>query len=184
MEQREICDLIRRCRERDDDAFSDLVSRSTPLMNKEVGEFSASGIGFDELFSEACIALHSAALKYDREQSTVTFGLYAKVCIRHRLIDLAEANSSRRESDIDVDSISVTPALDSRLADAERFELLMRHSKGILSDYEYKVLILHVQGYKTSQIAELLGRERKSVDNAKNRIFKRLRETIGENPTI
>jgi RNA polymerase sporulation-specific sigma factor len=153
-------------------------------MNKEVGDISANGISFDELFSEACIALHSAALKYDTEQSTVTFGLYAKICIRHRLLDLVSASSSVTESDIDVDSITVTPSLDSRLADAERFELLMQKSKGILSDYEYKVLILHVQGYKTSQIAEALGREPKSVDNAKNRIFKRLRETIGESPTI
>jgi RNA polymerase sporulation-specific sigma factor len=94
------------------------------------------------------------------------------------------ASSSVTESDIDVDSITVTPSLDSRLADAERFELLMQKSKGILSDYEYKVLILHVQGYKTSQIAEVLGREPKSVDNAKNRIFRRLRESIGESPTI
>lgn len=184
METLEIRDLISRCRMRDDDAFSELVSRYTPLMNKEVSEFMASGIGFEELFSEACIALHLAALKYDIEQSTVTFGLYAKVCIRHRLIDLAESNSSIHESDIDVDRISVTPALDSRLAAAERFELLMRLSKGILSDYEYKVLILHVQGYKTAQIAEMLGREPKSVDNAKNRIFRRLRESIGESPTI
>ena len=184
MEQREICDLIHRCRERDNDAFSELVNRYTPLMNKEVGEFSASGIGFDELFSEACIALHSATLKYDTEQSTVTFGLYAKVCIRHRLIDLVRANSSSSESDIDVEKISVTPSLDSRLADAERFKLLMNRSKSVLSDYEYKVLLLHVQGYKTAQIAEMLGRESKSVDNAKNRIFRRLRETIGENPII
>ena len=39
----------------------------------------------DEAFSEACVALHSALGTYDISQNKVTFGLYARTCVYHRL---------------------------------------------------------------------------------------------------
>ncbi len=185
MESTEICELIRRCRDKDDDAFSELVLRYTPLISKEIGSFSSSPLSADEMFAEAYVALHSAAMSFDIEQSSVTFGLYAKVCIRNRLIDAASAvKKIDTVSESDLEEVTSASSIDTRLADIERFEALMLHSKRLLSDYEYKVLIFHVQGYKTAEIARLHGRDRKSVDNAKNRIFRRLREFINENPSV
>lgn len=183
MEEKEIFQLISAVRNGNDGAFSDLVSRYTPLMNREVSEFSSSKISFDEMFSEACIALHSAAMKYDMMQDTVTFGLFAKICIHRRLIDLSKS-SQVRESLIDVEKISVSHPIDSRLAEEERFNSLMSVSKTLLSNFEYEVLILHVQGYKTARIAEILSCNSKSVDNAKNRIFKKLRAYFSEHEEI
>ena len=183
MEEREILELIALVRQGDDVAFSELVSRYTPLMHKEVSEFNISGISFDEMFSEACIALHSAAIKYDIQQNTVTFGLFAKICIHRKLIDLSRTRPTP-EISFDVDKIPVTPSIDSRLADAERFKLLIDQSKNLLSDFEYRVLTLHIQGYKTARIAEILSSGAKSIDNAKNRIFKKLREYFSEHNDI
>ncbi len=183
MEEKEVFQLISEVRRGNDAAFSDLVSRYTPLMNKEVSEFSTLGISFDEMFSEACIALHSAAMKYDILQTTVTFGLFAKICVHRRLIDLSKSLASK-ESVIDVEKVSVTYPIDSRLAEAERFNSLMSVSKTLLSDFEYEVLLLHIQGYKTARIAEILSCESKSIDNAKNRIFKKLRTYFSEHKDI
>ena len=71
-------------------------------------------------------------------------------------------------------------SLDNRLADREIFDNLLVSAKDLLSDYEYRVLLLYIQGYKTAAIADMLDRSAKSVDNAKARLFKRLRAEIGD----
>jgi DNA-directed RNA polymerase specialized sigma24 family protein len=55
----------------------------------------------------------------------------------------------------------------------------MKCARDLLSDYEYQVLMLHIQGYKTSEISAAVGRDTKSVDNAKARLFRRLRDALG-----
>jgi RNA polymerase sigma factor (sigma-70 family) len=183
MEEKEILELLPLIRQGSDVAFSELVNRYTPMMNKEVSDFSISGITFDEMFSEACIALHTAAIKYDLMQNTVTFGLFAKICVHRKLIDLSRTHHVP-EFSFDVDRIPVTPSIDSRLAEAERFDSLLSLSKSLLSDFEYDVLLLHVQGYKTARIAEFLSSNAKSIDNAKNRIFRKLRTYFSEHKDI
>ena len=69
-------------------------------------------------------------------------------------------------------------AIDVSIISRETADKLISAAHEILSDYEYKVLMLHSQGYKTAQIASALGRDAKSVDNAKNRIFRRLRSEL------
>jgi RNA polymerase sporulation-specific sigma factor len=174
MEKIDICDLVALVRDGDNLAFAELIKRYTPLINKEIGDCADSGLSVGELYAEACIGLHRAAVTYDTSK-TLTFGLYAKICIYRRLIDLRRANNVPR-SDVDVDKLYVTPSIDSRLAEAERFDLLMSRSKELLSDFEYQIFVLHVQGYRTARIGEILSVTPKSVDNAKNRLFRKLRE--------
>ena len=56
----------------------------------------------------------------------------------------------------------------------------MQSAEKILSEYEYSVLMYHIRGYRTADIAKRLLRPAKSVDNAKARIFKRLRDAFGD----
>ena len=62
----------------------------------------------------------------------------------------------------------------------EAIDSLLNSARKLLSDYEYRVLILHIQGYKTAAIAKMLSRSAKSIDNAKSRLFRRLRLQLGE----
>ena len=180
-ESLELRALILRCRERDDEAFSRLVSLYTPMMRKVISGFAGAVLGFDECFSEAILALHSAAMRYDLEQTDVTFGLYARICVHHRLVDYLRAHDTLPlVRECDVESVSDSDLLERRIVDRETVELLMKSAKTLLSDYEYRVLILHMQGYKTSVLAKKIGKSAKSVDNAKSRLFKRLRDAVGE----
>ena len=175
----EINDLIVACRERNDSAFDELVSRYTPMIHKVISGFSTSH-EFSELFSEACVALHSAMLRYDLEQERVTFGLFARVCVHHRIVDFLRSESGQSVVDRDVDDVSDSDSIERGLVEREAFEYLMNSARELLSDYEYRVLVLHIQGYKTSAIAKFLQRDAKSVDNAKYRIFSRLRGLLGD----
>lgn len=180
-ENADIRDLILLCRERDDDAFDELVRRYTPMMRKVVTGFGPSSYDFDELFAEGCVALHIAAQRYDTRQDEVTFGLYARICVRNRILDmLRRAEAEHSLTELDVEQMSDEQSVEERLVDREIFDRLLVSAKGLLSDYEYRVLLLHIQGYKTARIAAVLGRSAKSVDNAKSRLFRRLREEIGD----
>ena len=174
MEDFENLELVALVKEGSDAAFSELVRRYRPLIGREICDFEIPSATQDELLSEAYYALHSAAKTFDSERH-LTFGLYAKICIHNQLIDFAKKSRRVVRGDVDVEKITVTPKIASKLADAEEFENILGISKTLLSDLEYKVLIYHVQGYKTAKIAEALAITPKAVDNAKNRMFTKLR---------
>ena len=180
-EDADVNSLIIESRSKDDSAFRELVRRYTPMMKKAILSFSEkSAFEYDELFSEACVGLHLAVESFDLEQDEVTFGIYARACIYHRLVDLVRSLKSRLQIvDVDMDSFSVVSDPESVIVDRERFESLLREASTLLSEYEYKVLMLHIQGYKTAKIAQILSKSSKSVDNAKGRLFKRLRDKLG-----
>ena len=180
-ENTDISTLIALCRERDDSAFDELVRRYTPMMRKVILGFGSLPYEYGELFSEACVALHTAAGRFDLAQQEVTFGLFARICVRNRIVDLIRRSEADANiCDRDVEQMAYESNVERRLEEREIFNRLLLSAKKTLSDYEYQVLILHIQGYKTAAIATMLSRSAKSVDNAKSRLFRRLREEIGD----
>lgn len=179
-ENTDIGSLLIGCRDHDDSAFDELVRRYTPMMRKVVSSFSSPAHDFDELFCEACVALHTAAQRFDLEQNEVTFGLYARICVRNRIVDMLRLSEHIPDvTDCDIEQVSDGDSVVSGLLERETFETLLKSCRDLLSDYEYRVLMLHIQGYKTAAISKMLSRTPKSVDNAKSRIFRRLRAEVG-----
>ena len=170
--------LIEKCREGDESAFSRLVEMYSPLMNGVIDDFSMDR---DEHFSDACMALYRAALSYDPGNSEVTFGLYAKVCITNRLTDVYRSVRTRKQrllADVDVDTIPVSDGTHDRLVKQEEREQFYCRARELLSDYEYRVMLMWMRGESSSAIAERMSVSQKSVDNAKSRILKKLREAL------
>jgi RNA polymerase sporulation-specific sigma factor len=177
----DISALLLACRDRDDDSFAELVRLYTPMMHSVIGGFGETAVSADELFAEACVALHSAVMRYDIEQNDVTFGLYARICVHNRLLDaLRKAKKRETVSEYDVEDIADSTDINSGLVLRETVETMLSYAESALSEYEYRVLVLHIQGYKTAAIAKALSRTPKSVDNAKFRIFRRMRETFAD----
>ena len=180
-ENTDISDLILLCRAHNDEAFDELVRRYTPMMRKVVLGFDQSSYEYSELLSEACVALHTAAQRFNLAQDEVTFGLYARICVRNRILDLIRASSSDTSvAECDVELLTEDDNPEKKLEERELVDSILLSAKYLLSDYEYRVLLLHIQGYKTAAIADMLSRSAKSVDNAKSRLFRRLREEIGD----
>ena len=170
--------LIKKCRDGDESAFSCLVELYAPLMNGIIEDYSMDR---DEHFSDACMALYRAALSYDIRKGDVTFGLYAKVCITNRLTDIYRSEKSRKNkllADVDVDTIPVSDGTHDRLVKQEEREAFCCRAKEVLSDYEYRIMLLWMRGYSSCAVAKELDVSQKSVDNAKSRILKKLREAL------
>ena len=170
-----LIELVREC---DDSAFDELVLRYTPMINKLVSGFLTNTFRYDEAFSEACVALHRAAMSYDASRSAdITFGLFAQICVFRRLCDaIAKERGGAEVVDVDVDTISTENNIENRLVGREQMSRFFDVARGVLSEYEYRVFRLYVEGYSTLEIAERLGKNQKSVENAKARMFRHLRE--------
>ncbi len=173
----DVISLITRLRGGDGASFDELVTLYTPMLESVAHKFS---LDFDEVFSEACMALYRAAMSYDLEQSEVTFGLYAKVCVNNSLCDYLrrERTDDRVDDDADIERVAAGGDLLADLVRKEERERFRADARKLLSEYEYSVLIKWLVGDKTADIAAALSTSAKSVDNAKARILKKLREGL------
>jgi RNA polymerase sporulation-specific sigma factor len=178
MEELEISKLILEVRQGNDDAFSALFLKYTPMIRKLVSGFSFVHIRRDEAFCEASVAFYKATLSYDLNQSSVTFGLYSRICVYRKLCDLSRKDNVRKEifSDVDIETLSVPSHVEAKIIGNERMTAMLELSRSLLSEYEYEVFLLYFKGYTTADVAQLLQKTPKSIDNAKARLLKRLRD--------
>ncbi len=171
-----IVPLLERCREGDDGAFEELVGIYRPMIDGVIRHHS---LNVDETFSEACMGFYRAVYSYSLEQSDVTFGLYAKICVERCIIDMLRKEGKnvlgRVDDGVDVDKIAVSDGIQSMLEHREQMAHFLKVAKDTLSDFEYDVYRLWMLGYKTADIADALGSSAKSVDNAKSRMLAKLR---------
>ncbi len=173
-----ICEA--KCGNYADEAFAELVLRYSPLINKCVRAYFSNSADIAEATQEARIALHDAVHSYDFSKSdSVTFGLYAEICISNRLkseLRKNARNSSKTEYHSEMERIVSVGGFEASIAARDVCERVMQAAKAVLSDFEYEVFKMSFECYSTKDIAEALGRSSKSVDNAKFRISKRLRQ--------
>ena len=172
-------ELILKSRTGDDDAFSELVGLYSPMLRNVALKLSLDA---EESFSEACMGLYKAMSTFDLEQQSVTFGLYARICVSRRLLDIVRrerADSEVMQSDVDVEKIPVDGNILSRLVSREENEELRKWVRGLLSDYEYRVFRMWAVGSSAADISRELSTDVKSVENAKGRIIKKFRGSKG-----
>lgn len=166
--------LISRYKEGDKDSFLEIAAQYTPMIESVARRLSLEP---EDILSDALMALYRAVMTFDTEQTKVTFGLYAQICVTNALHDYLRqmSKSGTISDDADVDNIASDGDIAEELVRREESELLYKSAKRILSDYEYKVMIMWLGGAAAADIARELSVSTKSVENAKARIFKKLR---------
>lgn len=140
----------------------------------------------DDFRQEAVIALYKATMTYRSEYTEVTFGLYAKICIRNRLISLIRKSDKIAEKNVyspdsvlelnqglDLPEVELDP--EKLFIARENYKELLEQIGKILTNYEKSVFDLFLEGKSYREIAFLLNRTEKSVDNAIYRIKTKLK---------
>lgn len=156
-------------------AFEELLGRYEPLILSEVTKVIAkcpdlSGEA-EEMRQEGRLALFDARASFT-EGEGVTFGLYAKVCVHNRLISYLRKflSRKRREEHAAAELTEKGASAAEELAVAyEESERLRRFVSSSLTALEQKVLLLYIEKKSYKEIAEILGRDEKAVDNALSR---------------
>lgn len=171
--------LVLRARKGEGDATEELLLRYKDMVRAIARRhtFRGSGSGeTEDLVQEGMIGLYAAIEAY-REDKGKTFKNFAYLCVTGRIIDANRTNRKRVTLDggeFDFDSLAegTTPE-DSLLYDESNTEFHAKLLKS-LSDLEFRVVTLYLEGMSYAAIAELTGKDMKCIDNALTRAKKKL----------
>ena len=172
-----------------DEEFEKLKQRYKPLTLEMAKRFAHSGVGsLVDLSEEAERALLKAALSFDLSKEKITFGLYAKICVRNALISVGRANAAdrrrkERAARTEKNQRKMPIISFGDVAPEEILEML----ESSLSSFEKQVLREFFSGRSATETAETLDTDVKSVYNAAYRIrtkAKKLFAQIEKNNTV
>lgn len=157
-------DTVLKAQKGNEEAMAQLLRDYRPMLIRAVGAsaqgLSDAGYTEEDLMQEAAVAITAAVATYKGDKG-VTFGAYARRCVRNRLISIARSALRVRRAAVDIPEKAEESFLP--VTSLERLE-------AALTDYERDVFCLMCLGYKPAEISERLGRETKSVYNAICRI--------------
>jgi len=186
-------DLAVLAQQGDDKALDFLLSKYFVYVRSKSLSYYIVGADRDDIIQEGMIGLFKAVRDFSSERG-VSFRTFADVCVTRQIIT-AVKNASRQKhaplnfyvslnkpmSDDDDDSSTIADILQQEknmspeeiLIKKEDADILGSEMNRLLSDFELEVLSLYLRGNSYSDIAKLIGRDPKSVDNALQRIKKK-----------
>lgn len=168
----------------DETAFVRISEAFAPLIKSEVARTVSMAARYeydeDELSQEAMLALYKAARSYEMSEK-VTFGLYAKICIRNRMRScLRKLVTRAKRAERLRSSVTEThhSAPEELLLAIEEDSEFGRWLSAALTPLEAKVLDLYLEKKRYFEIASELGIAEKSVDNALYRVKRKIKEKL------
>ena len=190
-------EIIRRVRGGEKEGTDYLLEKYKNLVRKKARALYLIGGDNDDLIQEGMIGLYKAIRDYDVEKETV-FRSFARVCIDRQLYNAVKGANRLKNSPLNT-YISLDIPVEARgneengaatlgemlewvgvsnpediLIDRERVGKIEQYIRQNLSEFEQKVVNLYVDGMNYQQIAKELEKTPKSIDNALQRIKKKL----------
>lgn len=194
-------ELARLSQDGDAEALDVLLARYRRFARSRSRSYYLLGGDADDLEQEALIGLYKAARDY-RPDHEIAFRPFAELCITRQLLSAIKTanrhkhqplntsvslHASRDASDDEAltleDRLPGPAATDDpaeRVVGDERVVALADAVASELSALEVEVLHLYVGGQSYLEIAEHVGRHAKSVDNAVQRIKRKLGRSLSE----
>lgn len=180
-----ISELIQKTRHTDKNSFKHILSHYSNMLHSIIHSFEVPGCDYDDLFQEAQVGLYKAVMTYDEKYSS--FSTYAYICIKTSVVSYLRKSTAKSNipqnmmfslSDEDFDVINVWANPENEFIGNESLEILTEKIDSLLSPYERKVLSLYLSDASYADIAVQLGKSEKSVDNAIQRIRRKLKPLI------
>jgi RNA polymerase sporulation-specific sigma factor len=170
-------------------AEEELVVRYNRLVRVCARPFFLVGGDSEDLIQEGMLGLLSAIRSFQPEKSA-SFRTYAEICIKSRLISAVRSASSGKHSPLNSYISFETPSFadfsplmavglpqknpEDVLISREELQEHLDAAKDQLSGFEANVLEFYLEGLSYQEIATELNRSAKSVDNAVQRIRRKL----------
>ena len=189
--------LIEKLHSGDRDVTDYLMEKYKMMVRKKARAMYLIGGETEDLIQEGMIGLYKAIRDYDVEKETV-FRSFASVCIDRQLYNAVKGANRLKNSPLNT-YISLDIPVEARgneengaatlgemlewvgvsnpediLIDRERVGKIEQYIRQNLSEFEQKVVNLYVDGMNYQQIAKELEKTPKSIDNALQRIKKKL----------
>lgn len=165
-------------------SYSIIFARYYNIVSAKANKFKNCKDEFDDLMQEGFIGLFRAYETYN-EAYEVKFSTYANVCITNSMTAAASKNSFGCKSDcsysekLTESSISKTP--ENIILEKEKIEELSYRIRELLSEKELRVFRLFFEGCTYAQISNKLNFPQKVVDNALQRVRRKLKSVWNAN---
>jgi len=194
-------ELIHMIREETEEAKNILFEKYKYIMEVEVKKYAsmARTLNYDlnDLYQEALVGFSNAINDY-RDDKDMKISSFITLCVDRRLQTIIK-KASRYKNRIIADAISLehiyssytSPLMDllsdnsendplENILKEEDLKELMTKIKDNLSDNEYEVYSLMINGLKYNDIATLLGKDLKQVDNTVQRVKNKIKKIVQE----
>ena len=189
-------DLARLAQEGDNSALEYLINTYKNIVRLRARKFFLIGGDYEDLIQEGTIGLFKAIRDYNPAKNT-SFTTFAELCIRRQLytaiksanrkkhlllndslsLDFpVEENDNKNLSDIYADQSIMSP--DEIMESEEKLNEINKIIDTMLSPLEKTVIEMYLDGKNYREIAKIINKEEKSVDNALNRAKNKLRNAL------
>ena len=188
--------LVKMARTGDDGAEEFLLKKYKDFVRSKARTYFLVGGDSDDLIQEGMIGLYNAIGHYDESMAS-SFMTYAAICINNKLISAVSADGRQKNaplngyvsiyssitdetgeeaslSDVLPDTENINP--EAIILNEEQEKLTINRLLGKLSALEKEILSYYMEGMSYSEIAKLIGKTEKSVDNAIQRIRLKMRK--------
>ena len=185
--------LVRMAQEGSETAEEILIEKYKGMVKNKAKTYYITGADSEDVVQEGMIGLFKAIRSFDVSKQAA-FKTFADTCVNSQIISaikkanrkrhkpLNESVSLNKEVDEGTQDISVGDILQASMDNDPEALLLLQevvdylktYDSGLFSKFEREVWIEKLKGRNYMEIAEHLGRSPKSVDNALQRIKKKI----------
>lgn len=175
----------------DNNAMDFLLEKHRNMVRAIARGFFLFGGDNDDVLQEGMIGLFKAIRDFDAEKN-VSFIAFSRLCIKRQIITAVKtANRNKNkplnnalsleQSDFSVQSpfwVGADENPESIIIEQESISFITHQVSDKLSTFEQKVLSLYLGGKTYSEISRELNKEPKSIDNAIQRIKRKLAQLV------
>ena len=185
-------ETLSKAKKGNDEALEKIFSEFRPFISKTVHNYYLIGAEKDDLIQEAMIGLFKAVRDYDFNCG-ISFESFAGYCIKRNVLT-ALKNANRKKHS----PLNLSLSLKAEQYEGEEKELIDLLENGdiqnpeeiviknetyshfnkllyaSLSKLEFEILTLQTQGFSYKEISDITGKSLKSIDNAVQRVNKKI----------
>ena len=176
--------LVARAQSGDKEAEAEILLRYRDLVRFYARKFFLVGGETEDLIQEGMIGLYQAIGNFRLGEDGRSFQKFASLCVWRQIVDAVRKASGKKNEPLK-DYVSIAddfafaepnPEETLILAD-DRRELNDKMTR-ILTDTEFKIFTMYMDGRSCAEICEITGKAYKSVDNAIQRSKQKLRKAL------
>ena len=168
-----------------DQAAGSLIARYLSMAAARASGFFGPGLEHQDFVQEGLLGLWNAVRSFDRQRGA-SFSTYAEQCVANRILSAVRSSLSPRQAplrdyvsiseDQDGQAVQLPEGEDPEAAYIKEEDRRLRNRKmrQLLSLREWSVLEQYLKGKSYQEISEHLGITPKAVDNALQRVRRKL----------
>ncbi|OPJ54912.1 RNA polymerase sporulation sigma factor SigH [Alkalithermobacter paradoxus] len=196
-EELEVEEIVIKAKHGDSYALDYLMKKYKNFVRSKAKSYFLVGADKEDIMQEGMIGLYKAIRDYD-EEKTSSFRAFAELCITRQIITAIKTATRQKhiplnsyvslnkpiyddESDrtlLDIITSGIVTDPEELLISREEIKNIESKMNEILSSLELEVLDLYLKGKSYQQIAKGLNRHVKSIDNALQRVKRKLEKYL------